>query len=501
MKKEKFFPFFVFITGASIMAVEMVAFQITVPYFGNSVFVWAAIIATVMVALSIGYYTGGKVADKRPEERVLFFIIALGGFLVGAIAFLQKIFLETSIETAERTAFGSFPYVLMLFALPVFLLAFSSPFVIRICNRKLQTTGRVTGTIYAFSTIGSVVGIYASSFFMIPAFGSRLTLLILSLILLSISAFGWLITAKHPLRSVPVFIFLFLSPFSFYYLSSIERDGIIYQKESFYGLIRVWDREEEGILLDINAKGRWSVYHPEKVLTGMYFDYYSPLLYLLEEKDEINILIIGHAGGAHSRQISHFFEDKNIHIDGIEIDPLVTKVAREFFHIDEHKGLTVYNEDGRIFLKHTEKEYDLIIADAYTGALYLPFHLATQEFFQLASSRLKEDGIFAQHLLAYNPKDRVARCVSGTIKSVFPYSYYIETPPIGEILVGSKLELDEKLALLGEKEGHQELRELQKDIAENFFRLEKEECILTDNRAPTEMLRELDVFFYRIGRY
>ncbi len=497
MKNDKFFLFFVFITGASIMALEMAAFNATVPYFGGSVFIWSIIIGTIMIALSGGYYLGGRIADKYPRTKVLFFIIAFSAFFIGFIPLAQKIIFETLRSLFRYSIYSSFGYVVMLFSFPVFLLGMTSPFVARLYNKNVNTTGSITGLVYAFSTIGSVFGIYIASFYLLPAFGTRTTILIISIALTSLCAFGWIKKTCSLIKTIPVFLILLALPFLFHFLASVGGKGIIYEKESFYGTIQVKQmNDEERIILDINSSGRWSVYHPENVLTGMYFDYFIPLYHLLENKEDIEILIIGHAGGVFSRQYSHFWGEKGIQIDGLEIDPEVTKAARMFFDIDSHDGLTVINEDGRIFLNKTEKKYDLIFADAYTGALYIPFHLATKEFFTLVDSKLKEGGIFAQHVIGNYEKEHIPQCIGDTINSVFLNTYFLDTTKGENIIIGSKKDLFEKISSLQFKEGYLETKHLREKISNNFFPIKREiSCLFTDNRAPTDLIREGDVFF------
>lgn len=517
MKKnffERYFYFiFVFVTGAIIMMIEMVAFRLATVYFGSSLFVWANIIGLIMISLSVGYYLGGKFADRFPQKRNLMLIVLLAGFLLGLVPLANNL---VNPYFLEKFAFGqsiiisSFLFIAFLFSFPVALLGIVSPFIIRLQNREVATTGSTSGSVYAFSTIGSIFGTFFSSFFTIPLLGSKETILISAFSLILISLIG----LKEEKSKVFFPILILLIFFNFFPVQN--RENLVYEKESFYGLIQVVKDEKLGYILDINRSGRWSVYRADKILTGMYFDYFSPLYYLLEKNSSgknqnLDILIIGHAGGVISRQYSYFFSKKFpgslnsfqtlplLNIDGVELDPEVTKTAYRFFNLKEQKGLKVINEDGRTYLQKTKKKYDFIFVDAYTSALYIPYQLASKEFFELTYSRLKDKGIFVMMVLAKNPeKERVFSCLSQTINSIYPYFYYFPSESRREFfIIASKLSLKEKLLNLEKRTKLKKLKKISQDIANNFretLRFSKN-CIFTDNWAPIELLTELDRIF------
>lgn len=485
------------------MMIEMVAGRLMTLYFGASLFVWANVIGLVMISLSIGYYFGGKLADSRPERKILMFIVLGSGVLVSFLPIISKLTLPFFVGSSsivspffESLIFSSFFFIAFLFSFPVALLGIVSPFVIRLQNKEVETTGYTSGSIYAFSTVGSIFGTFFASFATIPFLGIKETILISSFLLILISLIGLGKELKKP------FLLLLLLPILISFISIKTREDLVYEKESFHGLVQVIKDDKLGYVLDINRSGRWSVYHPDKVLTGMYFDYFTPLYFLLDEKENLDVLIIGHAGGVISRQYSHFFEDRNIKIDGVELDPEVTKAAYKFFNLEEQKGLNVINADGRIYLQRTPKKYDLILIDVYIGALYIPFQLSTKEFFDLTQSRLKNKGILAMMVLAENPqKEKVFQCLSQTIKSVYPYTYFFPNRSRREYLViGSEFSLEDNFLNLKERTDIEELKELSLDITQNFQEVQKTEkkYILKDNRAPIDLLAERDRIFSQI---
>lgn len=502
MLSKYFYHIFVFITGGVIMMLEMAAFRLATPYFGASLFVWANIIGLVMIALALGYYLGGKLADLRPEKKLLMFIVLAGGIIVSFLPLFYRFSLpffvaglKDQASLSQSIAFSSFFFIAFLFVLPLTILGIVSPFVIRLKNKEVETTGFTAGSIYAFSTVGSVFGTFFSSFLTIPFWGIKETILFSGFCLILISLIG---LAQDLKKS---FLFFLLLPIVLNLVPLPKRENLVYEKESFYGLIEVIKDEKQGFVLDINRSGRWSVFHPRKILTGMYFDYPLLLYYLLEQKESPDILIIGHAGGTISRQYLHFFGQNHLKITGVELDPEVTKTAYRFFDLGKQKGLKIVNADGRIYLQGSQEKYDLIFSDAYIGSLYLPYQLATKEFFDLAKSRLKEGGIFAIMVLSLsqNPeKERVFQAVSQTVKSSFQNVYFFPSQSKREnIIVASQLPLKEKFLNLTQRTDIPELKEISQDISKNFKEIEalNEKYILRDNRAPIELLSELDKFF------
>lgn len=502
---KKFYFIFVFITGAAIMMLEMVAFKITVPYFGSSLFIWANIIGLVMIALSVGYYFGGKFVDKHPDAKYLMYIVLGAGLYSGAISFFSQFFRLKPMNVIT----GSFLYILLLFVPPIFLLGAVSPFVTRLLNLGLETTGQIAGKVYAFSTIGSVFGTFFSSFLAIPFLGIKKTLFISGLVLLTLGISGLFLkkekhfTPKESLLSLLIFLILLSFQFSF-----PNPSNIIYEKESFYGLVQV-KKMEDGIYLDINSSGRWSVYHPKKILTNMYFDYFLPLYYLLDKKENIDMLIIGHAGGVFSRQYSHFFGDRNIRIDGVELDPEVTRVAYKYFDIGSYKGLKVINEDGRIFLQKTNKKYDLILIDAIVGNLYIPFQLATKEFFELTNEHLKGGGILAQTIIAPGKNSLSVQCLISTAGNIYPYIYLFELmtqekikTPIKEIImIASQKDLAAKILNLKERTNIDQLRILSEKISGGIEKVSpRSPCVLTDDRDLIEILGTMNILPWVLSR-
>ena len=171
----------VFMAGVGSLATEIGASRLLAPYYGSSTVVWANVIGLVLASLAVGYWLGGRIADRRPSPRVLGAIVMAAAAAIAAIPFLAKPFLDVSVQglddVSAGAAIGSFFAVLALFAPPVTLLGMVAPFAIRLGVTDLATAGAVAGRFYALSTVGSLLGTFLSALVFIPLVGTQRTLL------------------------------------------------------------------------------------------------------------------------------------------------------------------------------------------------------------------------------------------------------------------------------------------------------------------------------------
>ena len=162
---------------------EITASRLLAPYFGSSTIVWANLIGIVLAALALGYWLGGRLADRRPEPPLLGYIVLVSAMGVAVITFAAKPFLDFTVEgldTASAGAvIGSFLAVLLLCAPPVVLLGMVSPFAIRLAVASIATAGAVAGRLYALSTAGSLLGTFLPALVLIPAIGTQRTFLVI----------------------------------------------------------------------------------------------------------------------------------------------------------------------------------------------------------------------------------------------------------------------------------------------------------------------------------
>jgi spermidine synthase len=172
-----------------------------------------------------------------------------------------------------------------------------------------------------------------------------------------------------------------------------------------------------------------------------YTDYFQmPLLWNPKAK---RVLVMGLGGGSTQRAFQHYFP--TVHVDTVELDPTVAKVAKEWFGVKENKTHKIHISDGRGYLRRNkERKYDAIMMDAYSSNTYgsfIPYHLATKEFFQLAAEDLTVNGVLAYNVIGtYNEwRADIVGSMYRTMKTVFPHVYHFPAADSRNIvLVGVK---------------------------------------------------------------
>ncbi len=418
--------FAVFCSGMVSLAIEFGASRLLGNTFGTSNLVWASIIGLILIYLTAGYFIGGVWADHSPKHQTMYTILAWGGFTAGLVPFIAHPVLILAADAFDQLRigilFGSFSAVLILFIIPVTILGTISPFAIRLAIVDSRQAGRISGQIYAISTLGSFIGTFLPVLVLIPLVGTTYTFLIFSLFLTSVALIGiwrsagWrrmLIWIWMPLVLIGLGIAWGRGPIK-------KTAGEIYEKESAYNYIQVIEQdgsrylrlnEGQGIHSEWNATtlnygGPW-----QEFLVGPFFNH--PPYKLSEVK---NMAIVGLAGGTVARQATAVFGD--IPIDGWEIDPAIIAVGRRYFGMDM-PNLNAIAQDGRVGLENSSKQYSIIAVDAYRPP-YIPPHLTTQEFFQAVKSHLTDNGVLVVNV-GRSPVDRtLVDQIASTIQTVFP---------------------------------------------------------------------------------
>lgn len=404
----------VFLAGAASLATEMGASRLIAPYFGSSNVVWANVIGLMLAFLALGYWLGGRVADSRPEPKLLAQILLASALLLAATPFAARPLLRLALHGTDVLSIGivlgSFGGVLVLFVLPVTLMGAVSPFAIRLAISDIAEAGRVAGRLYALSTVGSILGTFVAALVAIPLIGTQRTLL---------GAAALLALAAAPLAPKgAVVVSLLVAAAVALPPGGIKRSsGVIWEGESQYAYLRVVQNSDGSRALQENEGiADQSLWYPHSVLTGGYWDQFQLLPRLLARPAK-SVLVLGNAGGTVSRALNHFYP--LAHVDGIELDPLVTSVGRRFFGLRLTPSMRTITADARVFLETTRRRYDLIVVDAYRQP-YIPFQLATEEFFRLVSDHLTPRGLVALNVAAVPRDHRLGEEVGATLASVFP---------------------------------------------------------------------------------
>jgi spermidine synthase len=423
----------VFISGMASMALEMCASRLLAPYFGTSLFVWANLIGLVLIYLSAGYFFGGRLADRYPSRRVLCTLTAIAALATGVIPFISHPVLEWSVsglDTANASVFySSLLAVILLFSVPVTLLGFVSPFAVRLSVRRVGSSGRSAGSLYALSTAGSIVGTFLPVLLLIPAWGVRRTLLAVCVALLAASLWGlgW---PSRLVASVPGVVLLVplllpqLAP-----LGALKpQAGLIFEQESFYNYIQVIQEPDGTRELVLNeGHAIHSIYNPNEVLTGWYWDYFLAAPYFNSGAAAGRVQrvgIIGLAGGTIARQFTAAYGP--VPIDGVEIDPAIVAAGRKYFGMTE-PNLHVHIADGRTYLRASHETYDVVAVDAFQQP-YIPFQLTTKEFFEEVRAHLSPTGVICLNTGHTRTDYRLVQAFVNTLSQVFPSVYVFNVP-------------------------------------------------------------------------
>lgn len=439
MSRRRYLYACVFIAGFSALGAELAASRLLDPWFGNSLIVWASLIGLILAYLSVGYLLGGWLADRWPRPSLLYHLLGLAGAGLGLVPMISRPVLRLASGGFSEWSFnvallaGSLLAVLILFAGPMILIGCVAPFAIRLALSDLSFGGRTAGRIYSLSTVGSIAGTFLTPLVLIPWLGTRWTFAVLGGSLLLAAIVGLLFSG----RSLDVAAYGVLGALLAFLLwwggrGPIKPEaGLLYEAESPYNYIQVVRQGTEVQLRLNEGQGLHSVYDPAGGLSYGIWDYFllAPLFRAAEPDPEAvgRVCLIGLAGGTVARLYTEAFGP--VPIDGVEIDPAVIDVGRRYFAMNE-PNLTSIAQDGRIFLRHTAQRYDVIAVDAYRPP-YIPFHLTTVEFFQLARSRLTPNGVVAVNVGRTHDDFRLVDAIASTAAQVFPSVYVIDEPDPG----------------------------------------------------------------------
>ena len=421
----------VFITGASVMMLELLGTRFIGPFYGVSLFVWSSLISVALIALSAGYYLGGLIADRYASVR-LGHIIALAATFSAVIPLVSGPVMVGTNPLGLRA--GAFFSALILFTTPLTFLGMVGPYVIKLATSRLEGVGLASGSVYAISTVGSVVGTLLLGFFLLPAIGSKAILYSVSITLFAL-AIAISLFEKRRLNSAPSPRTLVLSVLLG--AAALWAEGratpvyaynykVRYEGESSYGWVRVVDDHSRFLRLMLSDSSTISALRMDPGHKG---ETILPYLFTLEWLPHFNpqgkdALLIGLGGG----YIVGALERMGVITDSIELDPLVAEAARTWFRLEPPGRLIV--GDARYEIKHLDKQYDFIIHDCFTGGS-VPAHLLSIEMLRELKTLLKPGGILAINFVGSTDlaKDHASAAVSRTLREVFPHQRVFSLDP------------------------------------------------------------------------
>src|SRR5438876_9108001 len=416
-----------FTGGLASLGIEFAAARLLAPFFGQSLFIWGTLIGLILIYLTIGYYAGGRLADRRPDARLLFQLAGAAALLTAAIPIVSRPILSLAqtgfAQLSVGLVLGSLISVIVLFAAPVILLGMVSPFVIRLRIRELETAGNAAGAVYALSTLGSILGTFLPVFWLIPTYGTRPTIFVLAFLLGAISTAGLYEPGRRRLYLLIPVVIVALALLSGGAIRGAAYGVRVYEAESAYNYIQVIRTGTETQLLLDEGTAVHSIYDPTTLYTHGYWDDVLLAPDFGSGRVPGRVALVGLAGGTVARQFTAI--DGPIPIDGVELDPKIVDVGRRYFDMTE-PNLHVTVADGRYWMASQAGRYDVILIDAYRQP-YIPFYLTTREFFESAKAHLAPDGVLAINVGRTPTDHRLVDALSGTLNAVFPNVFVLDS--------------------------------------------------------------------------
>ena len=482
-----------FAVGAASLGAEIAAARLLAPYFGASTLIWANTIATVLVALSVGYAVGGRLADRRADLRGLCAIVLFAAMLLAIVPFVSDPFLREAVKALGALSVGGFlgslAAVLVLVAVPVLLLGMVAPYANRLAVGRVSDTGTVTGRLYSISTAGSLVGTFLAALLLIPLIGTHRTFLVFAAVLAVTAAFGagsW----RFLLVALVIVALMAIPPAAVG--ADVAGARVIYSTETEYQYARVlqfasgerWLQLNEGVAVH-------SLYRPGSYLTGGYWDDFLVLPFAgARAAPPSRIAILGDAAGTVARAYGHYFP--HTRVDAVEIDGALSAIGKRYFDL-RGPDLHLYTADARPWLESTRAHYDAIFLDAYRQP-YIPFYLVTREFFSLIRSHLNPGGMVIVNVGHIPGSDALEKVVSATLGAVFPFVVREVPSATNSLVMASAQPIGDMTGVPGD------LRPVAENVADRMAPALRGGAVYTDDKAPVEWLTDLSILDYAIGK-
>jgi spermidine synthase len=483
----------VFVCGAVLLGLEIVGSRVLAPYFGSSIFVWGSLISTFLAGLTIGYYMGGFLADRRPRLSAMAVLILIAGVLVVILPVVHPPVNRTIASIDFGPRWSPLLATVCLFFLPSVFMGTVSPYAIKLAASSLATIGNTAGLIYAISTAGSILGALLTAFYLIQMIGVRsilyslgVTLMALAMLLIIIHrATGERLSKRAMVWGI---VGIFCSS-----LPALAAINTLYEKDSLYHHIIVTDDNGMRTLrFDRLRQSALDLNEPDRMV--FHYTQYLHLAMAFHDNPQ-RVLFIGLGGGSTPRRFHRDYP--TLQIDVAELDPEVVSVAKRYFMFQASERMQVQVVDGRIFLQKTPHRYDVIVLDAYYADA-IPFHLSTREFLQELKAKLTPTGILVSNIIGTvrGADSKLFRSMLKTLQTEFPQTYVFPVDEVSNIIVIATQEKER----LGKQEVIRRSRRLE-DERKVQFPLERfahtyvldpiplhDVPVLTDDYAPVDGL-------------
>ncbi len=422
------FFFTAFTAGAVVMALEILGSRLLAPIFGSSLFVWGALIGVILAAMSTGYATGGWLADRRSPGTVLACLLLGSGTWTLLLAGAGQPVVFTVSQWIHDPRWGPCLAAGVLLAVPAFGLSGVLPALLRLAIADMGHLGRHTGGMIAVSTIGSLIGTWGTSFYLLTWLGSVTVVAVLGVVQVMFGVLWWRWAIKvRTLHLAPVVGgFVLLGWFAFHPITVLPPG--VYAEDSPYQQVRVRENDLFRYLVLDNTFHAimWKVDPVQLALP-----YSQMMMAALSLPSDIQRgLILGQGGGSLAKWLARYWP--SLELDIVEMDPSVVKAAEDFFDYDAPSNHHVYVQDARSYLRTIKEKYDIIWVDVFARHL-IPFHLTTKEFYIDLREHLNPKGVLTVNLASSTGEldQKRAEAIVATIKTSFPHltSFNVKGPP------------------------------------------------------------------------
>jgi spermidine synthase len=426
------------LTGAAVMALELTAVRLMAPHFGDSAYVWTNVIGVILVAMALGAFLGGKMADQKHGGPRVFWLLCVAGVLTSCVPVVahsiggwlvpEGLPLDSAMGALVR---GSLAATTILFAPPILLIACVSPILVTMLASQDGKIGRAAGLVSAMATIGSLVGTFAATHVLIPGVGSSWTVWICAGALIAAGLFCRASAAGAAVLLVPVGL-SFVVPDVL--KAPADGETLLAEVESNYQFLQVVERtdttpKQRSLKINEGLDSFHSVSIEGTAFTdGSYYDYHVIAPFLARDggsTGDVKVLSLGEAAGTFGRLFAYVHPKCTM--DGVEIDPEVMRLGKEYFPGARPDGKQ-YPVDARVFVDNTTSRYDVVLVDTYKNQIYIPAHIASYQFFHAVSNVLQDGGVVSVNAGGVSFEDPVVDKLCRTIAAVFGQAWAFRVP-------------------------------------------------------------------------
>jgi spermidine synthase len=411
-----------FIASFCSLVVEMVAGRILAPFVGVSIYTWTSIIGVILAGISIGAYIGGRLVDRYPARKTLGWLLLLSG--MAALTIIPMTNLVAGYRFNVPLMVRIFVVTAVIFFIPGCILGTVSPVVVRLTLKNLDGAGKIIGKIYAVSTLGAILGTFATGFILISWMGTRNIILAMGIILILSALISGCLFRKS--RDVALFVCLTAlcmgGAYHFFYRIPLQGRTYFYKESDYYTIKLAKTLSSDGktpleaMILDNLIHSYVSLRNPLHIEYEYERIYSDVLKWKFANDTAFKSLTIGGGGYTFPRYMEVSYPKARIHV--VEIDPEVTRIVYQHLGLPANTRITTYNTDGRWFVMNCDEMYDVIFTDAYND-LSVPYHLATEEFARQLKGILNPGGILMSNIIDNFQKGAFLPSYIRTLQEVF----------------------------------------------------------------------------------